>query len=88
MPFTIVVPVIPKIDVVVMVSGIPTKLVIISPGGRAAITSVIAKNAKKAIAKTTAFDMLTNMFKTFILFLKLEAFKNKQTGSKSGTSAV
>jgi len=28
------------------------------------------------------------MFKTFILFFKLESFKNKQTGSESSTSAV
>jgi len=28
------------------------------------------------------------MFKTLILFLKLEAFKNKQISLESGTSAV
>jgi len=54
MPFTIDAPEIPKIDVG---AGIPMKLLIISPGGKIGITRVIAKRHRKAITKTTAFDM-------------------------------
>ena len=55
MPFTTVATETPKIDAV---SGISTKLPIISPGGKAGITRVTANKQRKAIAKTTAFDMV------------------------------
>ena len=53
--FMRVAPEIPKIDTVTEIS---TKLLIISPGGRLGTTKVIEKRAMKAIAKTTALDML------------------------------
>ena len=56
-PFTIVVPVILPTIVAVNVFGTSVKLVIMSPGGKPGITKVTAKNTKKAITKTIAFDM-------------------------------
>jgi hypothetical protein len=53
------------------------------PGGIIGNTNVTTKRSRKTNTKITAFDMMTNMLKTFIIFVKPKPPKNKQTTPKT-----